>query len=89
MKIKIIKSNQKERWVKENYKPASFDAEAEIIIDLNKKDQKIWGFRNAMTNHGTALAKTSLELIKNPTGERKVVEFTAELIKGDTVAKLK
>ena len=50
MKIEIIKSNQKEKWVKEEYKPASFDAEAEIIIDLDKKDQKIWGFGGAFTD---------------------------------------
>ena len=50
MKIEIIKSNQKEKWVKEEYKPASFDAEAEIIIDLGKKDQKIWGFGGAFTD---------------------------------------
>ena len=41
---------------------------------------------NAM---GIALAKTLIESIKNPSSEKKTVEFIAELVKGDTVAKLK
>ena len=50
MKVEIIKSNQKEKWVKVDYKPALFDDCSEIIIDLNKKDQKIWGFGGAFTD---------------------------------------
>ena len=50
MKIEIIKSNQKEKWVNVNYKPALFDTCSEIIIDINKKDQKIWGFGGAFTD---------------------------------------
>ena len=50
MKVEIIKSNQKEKWVKEEYKPALFDTCSEIIIDLNKKDQKILGFGGAFTD---------------------------------------
>ena len=37
---------------------------------------------------GIALAKTLIEIIKNPTSEKKVVEFDAELLKGKTVAKI-
>ncbi len=50
MKVEIIKSNQKEKWVKVDYKPALLDDCSEIIIDLNKKDQKIWGFGGAFTD---------------------------------------
>ena len=50
MKVEIIKSNQKEKWVKVEYKPALFDTCSEIIIDLNKKDQKILGFGGAFTD---------------------------------------
>lgn len=37
---------------------------------------------------GVALAKTLIESIKKPSSEKKVVEFVAELVKGDTVRKL-
>ena len=37
---------------------------------------------------GVALAKTLIDIIKNPSSDPKAVEFTAELIKGDTVAKI-
>lgn len=37
---------------------------------------------------GVALAKTLIETIKNPSKERKTVEFDAELFKGKTVAKI-
>ena len=37
---------------------------------------------------GIALANTLIDIIKNPTNERRIVEFDAELIKGQTVAKV-
>ena len=37
---------------------------------------------------GIALAKTLIESIKNPSKERRTVEFDAELFKGKTVAKI-
>lgn len=37
---------------------------------------------------GTALAKTLIEIIKEPREEKRVVEFDAELFKGRTVAKI-
>ena len=37
---------------------------------------------------GVALAKTLIETIKDPSGERRRVEFDAELIKGRTIAKI-
>ena len=40
------------------------------------------------TKIGIALAKTLIECIKNPSKEKRVVEFDAELLKGRTVAKI-
>ena len=37
---------------------------------------------------GVALAKTLIESIKKPSSEKKVVEFVAELVKGETVRKI-
>ena len=50
MKVTIIKSDINNKWVKEEYKPRVFDKCSEIIIDVVKKDQKIFGFGGAFTD---------------------------------------
>ena len=40
------------------------------------------------TEIGISLADTLIDVIKNPSKEKRTVEFDAELIKGDTVAKI-
>ena len=50
MKIEIIKSNNRVKWQKEEYLPASFTNPITIKLDLNKQDQKIFGFGGAFTD---------------------------------------
>ena len=50
MKVTIIKSDINNKWVKEEYKPRVFDKCSKIIIDVDKKDQKVFGFGGAFTD---------------------------------------
>lgn len=50
MKLFVTKSTKDKKWVDVEYKPMSFDDGVKIDIDLDKIDQRIFGFGGAFTD---------------------------------------
>ena len=50
MKVEVIKSNKDVKWQKETYHALTFFHPVSIKLDLNKPDQKIFGFGGAFTD---------------------------------------